>query len=65
MNLDSPKSQRNFSMDSQELPKQRAMAALKSLFVGDALAMPVHWYYSVMDIAVSYTHLTLPTIHSV
>lgn len=31
-------------------PRQRAGAALKSLFVGDALAMPVHWYYNPMDI---------------
>lgn len=31
-------------------PQQRASAALKSLFVGDALAMPVHWYYNPMDI---------------
>jgi len=37
-------------MDNRKLPKQRAVAALKSLFIGDALAMPVHWYYSVMDI---------------
>lgn len=50
LNSDSPKSRRNFFMDNQELPKQRAIAALKSLFIGDALAMPVHWYYSVMDI---------------
>lgn len=31
-------------------PKQRAISALKSLFVADALAMPVHWYYNPMDI---------------
>jgi len=30
--------------------QQRASAALKSLFVADALAMPVHWYYNPMDI---------------
>ncbi|MEC7604948.1 MAG: ADP-ribosylglycohydrolase family protein, partial [Pseudomonadota bacterium] len=30
--------------------KQRAAASLKSAFVGDALAMPVHWYYNPMDI---------------
>ena len=29
---------------------QRARAALRSLFVGDALSMPVHWYYNPMDI---------------
>lgn len=31
-------------------PQQRAQAALKALFVGDALAMPVHWYYRPADI---------------
>jgi ADP-ribosylglycohydrolase len=31
-------------------PRQRVNAALKSLFVADALAMPVHWYYNPMDI---------------
>ena len=31
-------------------PEQRAISALKSLFVADALAMPVHWYYNPMDI---------------
>lgn len=29
---------------------QRAEAALRSLFVGDSLAMPVHWYYNPGDI---------------
>lgn len=29
---------------------QRASAALASLFVGDSLAMPVHWYYDTADI---------------
>ncbi|MDR5898487.1 ADP-ribosylglycohydrolase family protein [Halomonas vilamensis] len=28
----------------------RALAALKNLFIGDALAMPVHWFYNVHDI---------------
>ena len=32
------------------LPRHRAHAALQSMFVGDALAMPVHWYYNPMDI---------------
>lgn len=32
------------------LQKQRARVALASLFVGDALAMPVHWYYNPADI---------------
>lgn len=31
-------------------PRERARAALKALFVGDALAMPVHWYYRPADI---------------
>ncbi|MEX1302572.1 MAG: ADP-ribosylglycohydrolase family protein [Desulfotignum sp.] len=29
---------------------QRARAALQALYVGDSLAMPVHWYYNPMDI---------------
>lgn len=29
---------------------KRAVAALRSLFVADALAMPVHWYYNPRDI---------------
>lgn len=38
--------------DKTFLPLQlgRAKAALASLFVGDALAMPVHWYYNPDDI---------------
>jgi ADP-ribosylglycohydrolase len=32
------------------LQQQRASAALKNLFVADALAMPVHWYYNLLDI---------------
>jgi len=31
-------------------PHTRARAALRALFVGDALAMPVHWYYRPADI---------------
>ncbi|MEX0738919.1 MAG: ADP-ribosylglycohydrolase family protein [Pseudohongiella sp.] len=31
-------------------PQTRAHAALRALFVGDALAMPVHWYYRPADI---------------
>jgi len=37
-------------MSAPTTPQQRASAALKSLFVADALAMPVHWYYNPMDI---------------
>ncbi len=32
------------------LQQNRARAALQSFFVGDALSMPVHWYYNPMDI---------------
>ncbi len=38
---------------SQNTPDQslkRARAALQSFFVGDALSMPVHWYYNPLDI---------------
>lgn len=35
---------------SDSLPLKRARAALASLFVGDALAMPVHWFYNTDDI---------------
>jgi len=34
----------------QSISLQRASAALASLFVGDSLAMPVHWYYDTADI---------------
>ena len=37
-------------MTQHSIPIERASAALKSLFVADALAMPVHWYYNPMDI---------------
>ena len=29
---------------------QRAISGLKYLFVADAIAMPVHWYYRIADI---------------
>ncbi|MFT6878734.1 MAG: ADP-ribosylglycohydrolase [Granulosicoccus sp.] len=32
------------------LKTQRATASLRSLFVGDALSMPVHWFYRTSDI---------------
>lgn len=38
------------SIMQPSLPRQRAIAALKTAFTADALAMPVHWYYSPMDI---------------
>lgn len=34
----------------ETVARQRAKAALKNLFIADALAMPVHWYYRVSDI---------------
>ncbi len=37
-------------MTDKRLQQQRASAALKTLFVADALAMPVHWYYNPQDI---------------
>lgn len=30
--------------------RNRAKAALQSVFIGDALSMPVHWYYNPLDI---------------
>jgi ADP-ribosylglycohydrolase len=35
---------------AQPLPISRAIAALKTMFIADALAMPVHWYYNRRDI---------------
>ena len=32
------------------MPQERARAGLQSLYLGDSLAMPVHWYYNPMDI---------------
>ncbi|MCG8412831.1 MAG: ADP-ribosylglycohydrolase family protein, partial [Pseudomonadales bacterium] len=37
-------------MDALTSARKRAVAALQSMFVADALAMPVHWYYNPMDI---------------
>jgi len=37
-------------MTSLSTPAQRAAASLQSMFVGDSLSMPVHWYYNRMDI---------------
>ena len=34
--------------------QERARAALQNLFVADALAMPVHWYYRVGDIFAAF-----------
>ncbi len=38
------------SHSSQLSSNKRAISALKMLFVGDSLSMPVHWYYRPMDI---------------
>jgi len=37
-------------LHAADLYDRRACAALRNLFVADALAMPVHWYYKVSDI---------------
>lgn len=37
-------------MEILSTTQQRAAASLLSMFVGDSLAMPVHWYYNPMDI---------------
>ena len=33
-----------------KLKQARARAALRSVFIGDALSMPVHWFYNPLDI---------------
>jgi ADP-ribosylglycohydrolase len=35
---------------TEKLAQQRATTALQALFVGDALAMPAHWFYNPLDI---------------
>jgi ADP-ribosylglycohydrolase len=35
---------------TDNIQQKRAVAALKNIFVADALAMPVHWYYNPLDI---------------
>lgn len=37
-------------MSPVDIQTQRVNAALRNLFVADALAMPVHWYYNLLDI---------------
>jgi len=37
-------------LNAKDLYYRRAGAALRNLFVADALAMPVHWYYKISDI---------------
>nr|WP_032096599.1 MULTISPECIES: ADP-ribosylglycohydrolase family protein [unclassified Alteromonas] len=44
------KQEENTSSASQHLFERRFEAALKNAFIGDALAMPVHWYYNPGDI---------------
>ncbi len=40
--------------DSMNLSQKKAVAALKNMFVADALAMPVHWFYNPADIEQSF-----------
>lgn len=40
--------------EQDQIPRQRSQAALQALFVADALAMPVHWYYRVADIVAAF-----------
>ena len=37
-------------MSTDNIITTRAVAALRSFFVGDALSMPVHWFYNPLDI---------------
>lgn len=37
-------------MSHLPVTRQRAAASLRTMFVGDSLAMPVHWYYNPFDI---------------
>jgi ADP-ribosylglycohydrolase len=32
---------------SKAIVRERAAASLWGIFIGDALAMPVHWYYNL------------------
>ena len=38
------------NVSGQNTKADRARSALQMLFIGDALSMPVHWYYRPMDI---------------
>jgi ADP-ribosylglycohydrolase len=40
--------------DFMNLSQKKAVAALKNMFVADALAMPVHWFYNPADIEQSF-----------
>ncbi|MFK7855274.1 MAG: ADP-ribosylglycohydrolase family protein [Granulosicoccus sp.] len=40
--------------DPSSLLRTRAKAALANLFIGDALSMPVHWYYNPGNILTSF-----------
>ena len=37
-------------MPQSSIQRQRCLASLASLYIGDALAMPIHWYYRRADI---------------
>ncbi len=41
-------------MSSPDLALNRARAALQLSYIGDALAMPVHWFYNPMDILAAF-----------
>lgn len=41
-------------MNQLHTPAQRVTSALKTQFIGDALAMPVHWYYQPMEIELAF-----------
>jgi len=53
---------------TRPIAQQRATTALQTLFVGDALAMPVHWFYKPLDIDLAFpggvtTFEAAPTFH--
>ena len=39
-------------------PESRSRGALYGLFIGDALAMPVHWYYDRLALQRDYGYVT-------
>lgn len=41
-------------MSADSSPVSRVTSALKTQFVADSLAMPVHWYYNPMDIETAF-----------
>lgn len=45
-------------MTAQLTYKDRAAGALYGMFIGDALAMPVHWYYNTKALEADYGWVT-------